>query len=87
MELSQSRFANLIGSEHGCIILLVTLVSSDDTQASEYAKKILDNLAHLDQNVIQMARAKYFEPLLQRLREGICSTSSRYHTNCLQMII
>ncbi|XP_073039547.1 U-box domain-containing protein 44-like [Primulina eburnea] len=70
LELSKSRFVNLIGSERGCILLLVTLASSDDTRALEHAKKILDNLAHLDQNVIQMARAKYFEPLLQRLCEG-----------------
>ncbi|XP_073159079.1 U-box domain-containing protein 44-like [Henckelia pumila] len=70
LELSKSRFDGLIGSEHGCILLLVTLVSSDDTRASEYAKKILDNLAYLDQNVVQMAGAKYFEPLLQRLCEG-----------------
>ncbi|KAI3471244.1 hypothetical protein Pfo_027907 [Paulownia fortunei] len=71
LELSRSIYVrNLIGSVQGCILLLVTLANSDDAQASKYAQEVLDNLAFLDQNVIQMARSKFFKPLLQRLCEG-----------------
>ncbi|KAL8534612.1 hypothetical protein ACS0TY_010578 [Phlomoides rotata] len=71
LELSKSISArNLIGSVQGCILLLVTLANSDDAQASRYAHEVLDNLAFLDENVIQMARTKFFKPLLQRLSDG-----------------
>lgn len=71
LELSRSsEVMNFIGNVQGCILLLVTLVNSDDTQAAKYAQEVLDNLEFLDQNVIQMANAKYFGPLLQRLCEG-----------------
>lgn len=71
LELSRSSSVmNFIGNVQGCILLLVTLANSDDTQAAEYAQEVLDNLAFLDQNVIQMANTKYFRPLLQRLCKG-----------------
>ncbi|PIN21407.1 Chaperone-dependent E3 ubiquitin protein ligase (contains TPR repeats) [Handroanthus impetiginosus] len=71
LELSRSNgVREMIGRAQGCILLLVTLASSDDAEASEYAREVLDNLAAIDENVIQMARAKFFKPLLQRLCEG-----------------
>lgn len=77
LELSTSAFImDLIDSVQGCILLLVTLANSDDAQASRCAQEVLYNLAILDQNVIEMARAKFFRPLLHRLREGIASTLS-----------
>lgn len=79
LELSRSdHVRNHIGSVQGCILLLVTLASSDNAQASKYAHEVLDNLSFLDQNVIQMAKAKFFKPLLRRLSEGMASTSSCY---------
>ncbi|XP_051121159.1 U-box domain-containing protein 43-like [Andrographis paniculata] len=70
-ELSKSiHLGNHIGNVQGCVLLLVTLASSDDARASEYAHDVLDNLSFLDQNVIQMAKAQFFKPLLQRLSEG-----------------
>lgn len=71
LQLSKiSSVRNLIGGAQGCILLLVTLANSDDAQASRYAQELLDSLAFLDENVVQMARAKFFGPLLQRLFEG-----------------
>ncbi|KAL2558776.1 U-box domain-containing protein 43 [Forsythia ovata] len=75
LELSRSSAVmNFIGNVQGCMLLLVTLANSDDTQAAKYAQEVLDNLAFLDQNVIQMARAKYFGPLLNCLCTGPMST-------------
>ncbi|KAL3651302.1 hypothetical protein CASFOL_004304 [Castilleja foliolosa] len=71
LELSRSLYVReLIGGVQGCILLLVTLANSDDAQASKYAEEVLDNLAFLDENVVQMAKSKFFKPLLQRLCEG-----------------
>lgn len=71
LQLSKiTNVRNLIGGAQGCILLLVTLANSDDAQASKYALELLDSLAFLDENVVQMARAKFFRPLLQRLFEG-----------------
>uniref|UniRef100_A0A5B6Z597 Putative U-box domain-containing protein 43 n=1 Tax=Davidia involucrata TaxID=16924 RepID=A0A5B6Z597_DAVIN len=44
--------------------------NSDDTQAAKDAQELLENLSILDQNVIQMARANYFGPLLHLLSSG-----------------
>lgn len=88
LELSRiTSVRNLIGSAQGCILLLVTLANSDDAQASEYAQEVLDNLAFLDQNVVQMARAKFFKPLLRRLYEGIASTLSCYLLEWLKIMM
>lgn len=74
LELSRIvNVRNLIGDAQGGILLLVTLANSDDARASKYALELLDGLAFLDQNVLQMARAKFFRPLLQRLFEGTAS--------------
>ncbi|KAL5719025.1 hypothetical protein ACHQM5_011861 [Ranunculus cassubicifolius] len=59
-----------IGKVQGCILLLVTMSGSDDTQGARDAKELLENLKFLDQNIIQMAKANYFKPLLERLSSG-----------------
>ena len=72
LELSRSNLVrDFIGNVQGCIFLLVTISSGDDTQAAKDAKELLENLSFLDQNVIQMARANYFKPLLRLLSSGI----------------
>ncbi|KAH7565680.1 hypothetical protein JRO89_XS09G0245600 [Xanthoceras sorbifolium] len=47
------------------------MLNSDDPHASKDAQELLDNLSSLDQNVIEMAKANYFKPLLQLLSSGI----------------
>lgn len=70
-ELSENEVArNIIGSSQGCILLLVTISGSNDPQAATDAKKLLDNYSFLPQNIVQMARANYFEPLLHLLSSG-----------------
>lgn len=59
-----------IGKVQGCILLLVTMSSTDDHQAAKDAHELLENLSFSDQNVIQMARANYFKHLLHRLSTG-----------------
>ncbi|KAI4328950.1 hypothetical protein L6164_021260 [Bauhinia variegata] len=59
-----------IGNVQGCILLLVTMSSSDDNQAARDATELLDNLSYSDQNVLRMAKANYFKHLLQRLSTG-----------------
>lgn len=72
LELSKcDEVRSLIGRIQGCILLVVTMSSGDDVQVAGYAQEILQNLSSLDQNVIQMARANYFEPMLQLLCSGI----------------
>ncbi|KAJ7951351.1 RING-type E3 ubiquitin transferase [Quillaja saponaria] len=59
-----------VGKVQGCILLLVTMSSSDDTQAGRNATELLENLSFSDQNVLQMAKANYFKYMLQRLSTG-----------------
>ncbi|EEF46572.1 ubiquitin-protein ligase, putative [Ricinus communis] len=59
-----------IGNIQGCILLLVTTSNSDDNDAANKAEELLQNLSFLNQNVIQMAKANYFKPLLQLLSSG-----------------
>ncbi|CAI9785928.1 unnamed protein product [Fraxinus pennsylvanica] len=71
LELSESESVrNCIGNVQGCILLLVTMLSSADNQAARYAENILDNLSFSDDNVILMAKNNYFKYLLQRLSSG-----------------
>lgn len=72
LELSKSNSVrDCIGNVQGCILLLVTMSSSDDGQAARDAQALLENLSFSDQNVIQMAKANYFKYLLQRLSTGL----------------
>ncbi|KAK1571444.1 hypothetical protein Q3G72_017175 [Acer saccharum] len=71
--LQLSRIAavrDVIGNVQGCMCLLVTMLNSNDPDASRDAQELLDNLSSLDQNVIEMAKANYFKPLLQLLSSG-----------------
>lgn len=71
LELSKSNSVrDCIGNVQGCILLLVTMSSSDDGQAARDAQTLLENLSFSDQNVIQMAKTNYFKYLLQRLSTG-----------------
>ncbi|KAL2511251.1 RING-type E3 ubiquitin transferase [Abeliophyllum distichum] len=71
LELSKSESVrDCIGNVQGCILLLVTMLSSADNQAARYAENVLDNLSFSDDNVILMAKNNYFKYLLQRLSSG-----------------
>ncbi|XP_058010047.1 U-box domain-containing protein 43 isoform X2 [Hevea brasiliensis] len=59
-----------IGNIQSCIFLLVTASNSNDNQAAKNAEELLDNLSFCNQNVIEMAKANYFKPLLQLLSSG-----------------
>ncbi|KAJ7962636.1 RING-type E3 ubiquitin transferase [Quillaja saponaria] len=71
LEISKKKLVReYIGKVQGCILLLVTMSSSDDTQAGRDATELLGILSFSDQNVIQMAKANYFKYMLQRLSTG-----------------
>lgn len=71
LELSKCQtVCGRIGKVQGCILLVVTISNSDNNQAADDAKELLDNLAFLDENVMLMAKAYYFRPLLQCLNSG-----------------
>lgn len=72
LELSEyNLLREYIGKVQGCILLLVTMSSSEDNQAARDATELLEKLSSSDQNVIQMAKANYFKHLLQRLSAGL----------------
>ncbi|KAJ8748436.1 hypothetical protein K2173_003331 [Erythroxylum novogranatense] len=69
--LSKSNLMrNFIGQARSCILLLVTMSTSDDSQAAAYALELLEILSFSDDYIIQMAKANYFKPLLCRLTQG-----------------
>uniref|UniRef100_A0A2P2JR89 RING-type E3 ubiquitin transferase n=1 Tax=Rhizophora mucronata TaxID=61149 RepID=A0A2P2JR89_RHIMU len=71
LELSKCNLVReRIGKVQGCILLLVTMSTSDDSQAAADAQELLENLSFSDQNIVQMAKANYFKHLLQRLSAG-----------------
>ncbi|KAJ4839111.1 hypothetical protein Tsubulata_014921 [Turnera subulata] len=71
LELSKcDLIRNNLGNVQGCILLLVTMSSNDDSQAALDAQALLENLSFSDENIIQMAKANYFKHLLQRLSTG-----------------
>ncbi|CAJ2631284.1 unnamed protein product [Trifolium pratense] len=71
LELSKcDLLKEYIGKVQGCILLLVTMSSSEDSQAARDATELLEKLSCYDQNVIQMAKANHFKHLLQRLSTG-----------------
>ena len=59
-----------IGKVQGCILLLVTMLNAENPHAVADARELLFDLAHNDQNVVQMGEANYFGPLTQRLNAG-----------------
>lgn len=71
LQLSRSSVVrDVIGTIQGCIFLVVNMLNSDDAQASRDSRELLDNLSFLDKNVIEMAKANFFKPLLQLLSSG-----------------
>lgn len=79
LELSRNNvIRDSLGTVQGCIILLVTILGSDDIQAFKDAQELLENLSFLDQNVIQMAKANHFKPLLQLLSSGMLGILIRW---------
>ncbi|KAJ6418857.1 hypothetical protein OIU84_002101 [Salix udensis] len=71
LELSKNNAVrDLIGNIQACIFLLVTTLNSEETEAARDAEELLENLSSLDENVIQMAKANYFKPLLRLLSSG-----------------
>lgn len=74
LELSKNNdVRSYIRKVQGCILLLVTTSNGDNNQAASNARELLENLSFLDENVVQMARANYFKPLLERLNSGALS--------------
>lgn len=70
-ELSKDpKICEKIGKVQGCILLLVTMLNSENPHAVVDARELLFELANNDQNVVQMGEANYFGPLTQRLNEG-----------------
>ena len=65
-----SKVRQRIGSVQGCIVMLVTLFNGDDIRASHDTGKLLIALSSNTQNVLLMAEAGYFVPLVQYLKEG-----------------
>ncbi|GMN44351.1 hypothetical protein TIFTF001_013540 [Ficus carica] len=71
LELSASdTVRDSMGNIQGCILLLATMLKSDDNQNAREAQELLENLSFLDQNVKQMVKANYFKPLLKHLCSG-----------------
>nr|XP_025612666.2 U-box domain-containing protein 44-like isoform X2 [Arachis hypogaea] len=71
LELSKTNILlQLIGNVQGGILLIVTMLNSDDVEAAKIAHELLENLSFLDQNVIEMAKANYLKPLLLNLSTG-----------------
>ncbi|KAF9596868.1 hypothetical protein IFM89_013916 [Coptis chinensis] len=59
-----------IGRIQGCIVMLVALLNGDDRLASKDARMLLRALSSNTQDVLHMAEAGYFKPLVQHLNEG-----------------
>ncbi|PON72012.1 Mo25-like [Parasponia andersonii] len=71
LELSKSNAAwELIGNVQGCLLLIVTMLSSEDNQVATDAVQLLEILSFHNHNVKQMAKANYFKPLLRLLSSG-----------------
>lgn len=54
----------------GSILLLVTSLNGKDAEAVGLAKQILEQLCDEDQNIVEMAKANWFTPLIHRLCHG-----------------
>ncbi|PKI53884.1 hypothetical protein CRG98_025678, partial [Punica granatum] len=75
LELSKCTAAReTMGDVRGCIFSLVTLSKKEDNEVSEDARCLLEILASQNQNVVHMANANYFKPLLHLLTSGADDT-------------
>ncbi|KAF6155371.1 hypothetical protein GIB67_019897 [Kingdonia uniflora] len=59
-----------IGRLQGCIVMLVAMLNGSDPLASNDAEMLLSSLSSNTQDVLHMAEAGYFKPLVQHLKEG-----------------
>ncbi|XP_037408371.1 U-box domain-containing protein 24-like [Triticum dicoccoides] len=59
-----------IGRIKGCIVMLVTLRNAHESGTYDDAEKLLHILSCNPQNVLLMAEAGYFRPLIHYLKEG-----------------
>jgi vacuolar protein 8 len=59
-----------MGRIQGCIVMLVAMLNGDDPVASHDAGKLLNAFSSNTQNVLHMAEAGYFKPLVKYLKEG-----------------
>lgn len=64
------KFRQRIGRAKGCIMMLVALLNGADPSSSRDAGKLLGALSSNTQNVLLMAEAGFFVPLVQYLKEG-----------------
>ncbi|KAK1388485.1 RING-type E3 ubiquitin transferase [Heracleum sosnowskyi] len=88
LELSKNEFSRQsIGKVKGCIIYLVTMSNSTDSQAARDARDLLQNLSFSDDNVIQMAKINYFDHLLERLFSGPEDVKVKMATTLAEMEI
>ncbi|KAK9123233.1 hypothetical protein Sjap_012835 [Stephania japonica] len=69
--LEVSGVRRRIGRIQGCIVMLVSLLNGDDVLASRAAGKVLCALSSNTQDVLHMAEAGYFKPLVKQLKEGM----------------
>eukprot|EP00249_Psilotum_nudum_P019752 c27403_g1_i1 orf=540-3572(-) len=58
-----------ITEEQGCILLLVMRTNSENPQTAADARELLEYLSDQDENVVKMAEANYFNPLIQRIND------------------
>ncbi|RCV29035.1 hypothetical protein SETIT_5G450900v2 [Setaria italica] len=59
-----------IGRIKGCIVMLVTLRNAHESGTNDDAEKLLHILSSNPQNVLLMAEAGYFRPMIEYLKEG-----------------
>ncbi|KAJ4951844.1 hypothetical protein NE237_028676 [Protea cynaroides] len=59
-----------LGRIRGCILMLVAVHNGCDLHSSQDAAKLLKVLSNNTQNVLHMAEAGYFKPLIEYLRAG-----------------
>lgn len=64
------RIRQRMGKVQGCIVMLVAMLNGEDQCASRDAGKLLSALSGNTQNVLHMAEAGYFKPLVQYLKKG-----------------
>lgn len=59
-----------IGRIQGCIVMLVAISNSDDEEASNDARMLLNFMSSNTQYALHMAEAGYFKPLIKYLKQG-----------------
>lgn len=82
----EQKFRKQISEVQGCIVLLVMMTNIGILQVVEDAQMVLENLSkEKDQNIVLMAGANYFKPLVQCLNEGSDAIQIRMASAVSQM--